>query len=321
MNSLLVFIIVLGWMSSPILAASKFCTNKYCEYIPGDPETNLLITAPHGGSLKPRSIPDRVGGCRIKGKCVYSHNRCKRPDTKRCPVSNIPDMYTKDMATRLADEYYKLTKVRPHVVVNHLHRGKLDPNRPKPEATFYNKYAKKAFDEFFGFIRDAKKRIGLQGDGAGLIVDLHGQAHPEGWNEIGYLVIKERLNGEKGKTVAKLRPLAKYSAIKSLAARVAKKKPSVSFEQLLRGSKSLGKYMNDQKRYYRVVPSPYIPKPGKGHYFKGGYITETCGSRYSGKIDALQIETHYNFRTPLTVRRAYVQDLAVALKNFMKHYD
>ncbi len=46
-------------------------SNNYIEYYPGT--LPLILTTPHGGSMKPASIPDRTVGCLDGTTCTYSH--------------------------------------------------------------------------------------------------------------------------------------------------------------------------------------------------------------------------------------------------------
>ena len=78
---------------------------------------------------------------------------------------------------------------------------------------------------------------------------------------IWYMVITKRLDGVNGMV-----PLAKYSAIKANAQRL--ERLGISFETLLRGTRSLGKYLGDNG--VKSIPSPEYPSPnGKCFMVKG----------------------------------------------------
>ena len=66
------------------------------------------------------------------------------------------------------------------------------------------------------------------------------------------MVITKRLDGVNGMV-----PLAKYSAIRANAQRL--EGQGISFETLLRGSRSLGKYLADNG--VKSIPSPEYPSP------------------------------------------------------------
>jgi hypothetical protein len=133
---------------------------------PSDPNDSaaIVITAPHGGNLKPTYIEDR--SC---AACITSK-----------------DSYTKEIALELGqkiiDNYCKV----PYVVINHLHRSKLDANREIVEAAQNNTIAEDAWDHFHTFIADAQGEIQtvhgnvsneMSQDGMkGLLLDVHGYA-------------------------------------------------------------------------------------------------------------------------------------------------
>ena len=76
------------------------------------------------------------------------------------------------------------------------------------------------------------------------------------------------------------RPAA--TSIRSLAAR-----SGVAFDELLRGSVSLGALLADVG--FPAVPSPDIPGPEGRAYYSGGYNTRRHGSINGGEIDAVQV--------------------------------
>jgi len=175
----------------------------------------------------------------------------------------------------------------------------MDANRAYDQGTFRNSIAGTAHREYQGFIKKAKKSIKK---GYGLIFDIHGQSHKEGWVELGYLVSTWRLN----KNV----PLAKYSSIKSLA-----KRSQSSFKSILRGRKSLGYFL--QRDEIKTIPSPAHLRPGEGGYYNGGYNIKRHGSLRGGNIDGIQIEIPKKYRNKKSARE-FVRSLAKAIDRFMK---
>lgn len=250
--------------------------NKYIEYHVGN--MSLVLTAPHGGSLTPSSIPSRDAGCwdKTTRKCYYTHS-CPSgavKDSANCAVTTVKDMYTQEMALAVAKEICRLTSgYCPHIVINNLSRSKLDPNRDKDEAAFGVPDADQAWDEFMGFIRSAKSHMSQ-----GLVIDIHGQSHPEQWIELGYLLSKTNLDS------------GKFSASDTSINALSRRRLDTTFEELLRGRQSLGMFIEEQNIKYVCVPSPSNPGPNGGNYFSGGYITSTHGSKVSGEVDAIQIE-------------------------------
>ncbi|XP_072286326.1 uncharacterized protein [Pyxicephalus adspersus] len=253
-----------------------FGQNKYIEYQVGN--LSLILTVPHGGSLAPSSIPSRDAGCweKATGTCHYVHS-CPTgttKDTTNCKVTTVKDLYTQEMASAVAKEICRLTSgYCPHVVINNLSRSKLDPNRDKNEAAFGVPEAEKAWEEFMGFIRTAKSRMST-----GLLIDIHGHSHAEGWVELGYLISKTNLDS------------GKFTSADTSIYSLSRRRLGTSFDSLLRGSQSLGKLIEEQNAKYVSVPSPSNPGPNGGNYFSGGYIVATHGSKSSGEVDAIQIE-------------------------------
>ncbi|KAM4695626.1 uncharacterized protein WCC33_014426 [Rhinophrynus dorsalis] len=278
-----------------------FGQNKYTEYQVGN--MSLILTVPHGGSLQPSDIPSRDAGCWDKSSsvCFYTHT-CPpgtAKDSTNCKVSTVKDLYTLETALNLAKEISRLTAGHyPHIIINHLSRSKLDPNRDKDEAAFGNAQAEQAWDEFMNFISLAKLRISK-----GLLIDIHGQAHPEEWIELGYTISKTSLDA------------GTFSAGDSTIFSMSKELYDVPFETLLRGSRSLGKFIEDQNINYICVPSPTNPGPNGGNYFSGGYIVQTHGSKNGGEIDAIQIELPRWIRESAE-RPSFCVSLSKALMNF-----
>ena len=167
----------------------------------------------------------------------------------------------------------------------------------KSEGTLGDHNAERAWREYHGFIADAVSAI----DGPGLLIDIHGQAHPEGWIEVGYLIPTRDLN------TGSLH--ARVSSIRSLAAR-----SSTSFTRLIRGSSSIGGRLDAAG--YSVVPSPEFPSPNTAHYYKGGYTIRQYGSRGGGNVDAIQLEMPRSLRGR-DESPDYAEDLAAILVDFL----
>lgn len=212
--------------------------------------------------------------------------------------------YTKEIAARLADELKILTGKRPHLIMNDLHRIKMDGDAEVNEATFGVSEAVTAYNEYHGFIAQARSAIG----GPGLLIDIQGHSHTQTWIELGYLLTKTKLN------TATLQPSdATTSSIKSLDVTV-----PATFDQLVRGSSSLG-YFLQTPVYYYTVPSPSTPQPGSNSYATGGYCVSTYGSKNGGAVDAIEVSIHSTYRTLLTYE-TLSRDLASAISRYMANY-
>ncbi|CAH1800052.1 unnamed protein product [Owenia fusiformis] len=290
------FALLLSTVHIVICQDSEWGTNDYIEYQVGTTGTKIILTSSHGGHLRPESIPERDHGCFIADVCVYSHF-CSPKDELNCRAVVIPDAHTLELTGTIADAMQNITGQRPHVILNHLHRGKLDANREIEQAAFGVPEAETAWREFHEFIERAQATVGT-----GLLVDIHGHGHPEPWLEIGYLFSGLDLD------LNDIDPAR--SSIYHLSTQV-----NVPFDDLLRGAESLGGRC--EAAGYIAVPAPDYPGPDGGNYFTGGYITRRHGSRDQGTIDAIQIESPRFLRD---MWEDYGSDLAVIILNFYQRW-
>src|SRR5215510_12609946 len=93
---------------------SYFGRNNYIEYIAGDGP--VILSATHGGSLTPARIPDRTDAA-----CGAT-------------VTTTADLNTRELVIAMQQAIHARSGKFPHVVINNLHRKKLDANRPLGEA-------------------------------------------------------------------------------------------------------------------------------------------------------------------------------------------
>lgn len=236
---------------------SYFGTDRYVEYLAGD--LPIVLTSPHGGSLKPAVIPNRKQG-----------------------VTGM-DLNTQELARAVADEFYARTGHRVHLIASHLHRIKLDPNREIVEAAQGSPIAERAWHEFHASIRGALAAAVAQ-HGFAFLVDIHGHAHPIARVEIGYALEAAQLNQTDAAFDAS--GLIALTTLRDLAARL-----GGSPTALLRGPHSLGDLL--ESRGIRATPSPKDPQPGSGPYFSGGYtIRQHAGAADTPKVDGVQFETY-----------------------------
>lgn len=150
------FLFLLGWAVSTAVVAQPyipgqayFGANNYIEYLAGN--LPLIISVPHGGILLPAGIPDRdCDGC-----------------------SYARDINTQELARAVYEAVHDQTGCWPHVIINRLHRRKLDANRDLPEAADGNPQAELAWTEFHQYIDAAKEATQLQFN-KGFYIDLHG---------------------------------------------------------------------------------------------------------------------------------------------------
>lgn len=210
----------------------------------------LLIIAPHGGDLKPQWLDDR-----------------------NCENSKIvQDRYTLEIALQIEQELNTLG-FQPFLVLSKMHRIKIDLNRSLETALCKDKSAMPLWMVFHNQIDIFQNEISSS-YGRGLIIDLHGQSHPEERIELGYL-----LNGSM------LRDLEQnatdYSNQVSIKNLISNHPKQTSFQQLLVGENSLGTLLSEQD--FAAVPSQSDQAPLESQlFFSGGHNTINYGSRDSG---------------------------------------
>lgn len=259
---------------------SRLLANETVEYLPGT--LPLIIAAPHGGTLKPESIPDRQEGV-----------------TQR-------DAETDRLARSIAEAIAERTGARPHLVICHLHRSKVDCNRDALTGTGGNKEALATWNAFHEAIEEARGK-----SESGLFIDVHGHSHNLVRVELGYRLDAAELQFSG----AAFDALAEASSIAAMT----KSSPD-TFEQLVRGPASLGALL--EARGYDAVPSPSAPDPGRNPYFRGGHNTDLYGSagkdpRWSG----IQIECPKpGVRDTEVNRRKFAGALAGALIVWMERH-
>lgn len=237
---------------------------------------NIMITSAHGGQEKPEDIEtrntDSIGN--LKG-----------------------DFNTKEISFVIRDHLQELFENAgyshnlPFLVYNNLHREKMDPNRDANQScensidnctqayNDFHRFIEKYFNEDFMILGSTRYKQGL-------LIDIHGQSHKEGWIELGYLLSSATLDGDK-----QISP--ESSSIRQIAAL-----SSYTFEDLIRGPQSLGSIFQT-KCNFDTVPSSKFKSPNKGNYYSGGYITKVHGSRSLPKhrVSAIQLELPFKLRS------------------------
>lgn len=241
-----------AWAQAPV----EYGADKWIEYQPGG--LPLIIGAPHGGYVKPKELAARTYG-------VVDQ-----------------DSNTQELARMIQAAFQQKLGAAPHLVVCRLHRSKMDANREIVEAAQGGIGAEQAWRDWQGFIIKAKAVVQQQ-FGTGLYIDLHGQRHKEARVELGYMIGADKLRLDDA-VLEKSTLLIRQSSIRELHQR-----SPASFVELLRGASSLGGLL--QARGFTSVPSPAVPAPKENElYFRGGFNTDTHGSRQGGSLNAVQIE-------------------------------
>ena len=214
------------------------------EFIPGN--TNLVISAPHDGTVKPPNIPMRQPGCKREtgGECQFSRDQREEDcETElQCKVVTGRDTNSGEIARVVFTKYLELTGMTPHLVISHLHRSRLDPNRDLPEAAQGSPEAVRAYQAFHGSIEAAHKSLG---DQPGLHLDFHGYRDTLKQNStmIGYLYRKQELNkADFTRSTPSIQALINRTGLPA--------------EELVFGNASLGSMFENSG--YRAVPSPRL---------------------------------------------------------------
>ena len=259
-------------------------TNNYIRYYKGN--LPLILSTPHGGELSPTDITDRQSG-----------------------VFDLDD-FTLELTENIIEEFYLQTGNIPYVVVGEISRNKVDLNRQREKA-YEDERAKIVYDEFHHLIQKSEKEIDEKFS-KGLYIDIHGQSHPKGYTEFGYLLFNDILK----LTDEQLKDHQDQTSIRTLC-----KFSSESFLEQLKGKNSLGSLMCDEG--YDSIPSSKIPYATDGKYFEGAYDTIRYGSLQGGNISGIQIEFPYkNIRDTAEHRQKCAESFVRAAIKFMKiHFD
>jgi hypothetical protein len=262
---------------------SLFGKNEYVEYLPGN--LPIVISVPHGGYEKPPGIPDRSLG-------TMGHL----------------DSMTQELAREIAAVFRERTGRVPHVIINRLHRSKLDANRELFDAAQDNAIAGEAWNDFHTFIDSAEERVERE-FGRGLYIDLHGHRHEWQVVELGYLLVSNQLKLSDAEL-----DVSVPSATTSLGLLLNDRTAPLS--QLVRGSRSIGATL--ELEGFATVPSPAHPHPDGRPYFSGGYNLEQHSS-FSGKLMlGVQVETPTSLRENDAQRKAFAGALVNGVLAFLK---
>lgn len=278
--ALLAPVLLLAQTSDPPTDARAFIESK-------EGALPLIITVPHGGTLKPVGLKNRGFG------------------------KTVMDAQTIELAADIDAALRRRLGGAPHFIINHLHRSKLDPNREISEAAQDDPVAQDAWQRFHAACAVAKQRVRAR-HGGGLLLDLHGHRHEEPNVELGYLLRADDLRLSDVQLSTDPALLARNS-IRGLVKQTGK-----PLAELVRGPLSLGTLLEIQGQ--RCLPSTVRPHPSPGaEYFSGVFIVGTHGSRDDeGPVSAIQIECPWEgVRDSDANRKQFAARLAEALAEFL----
>ena len=273
----------------------KYGQNNYIEFLNGN--MNLLISVPHDGSEMPDSITSRKSD---------KSNNLKR------------DLNTEKIGTEVRNHLktlFKNEKKVPFMIINRLHRLKMDPNRESELCCEVNEESSfVAYTEYHDFISNDFEKEFLKSNSFknSLLIDFHGHNHPEKMIEVGYLLSSNYLSNNswikrsKNTSIAKLSSISKYN-----------------LEELIRGEVSFGAILKKNLPDCYILPSPDNRYPTLAQkYYTGGYIIERYGSKciYNNNnpiISAIQLELPNFMRTDGNYQ-SYSLGLAKSIYEFYK---
>jgi hypothetical protein len=289
-------------LSAYVIGESAMGENDYVEYIPGD--LPLVLSVPHGGTLRPSSIPNRTTG------------------------NTGNDEGARDVLDELIAELRDLTGGAPHVILNHLSRSKVDMNRQLSEAS-EDPATETAWHDYHRFVHHAELLVRCV-HGTGFFLDVHtnGVASTTGYNgaphpyvELSYALTNDELN----QSDSAVRQLAEISSIRGLV-----ESSGEDFLDLIRGPTSLGGLL--QAESWGVLPSPAHTRPNGLSYYSGAY---TCRRHGSGDYDpgseedpdvgfievsAAQVEIPYLIALDSVDHVTFARDLASSVITYVETY-
>ena len=282
------FIVSCVFFNSALLAENYTTGQSYpglrgfVEYIPGD--LPIILTAPHGGDLKPSDLPDLQTG----------HGK---------------DNHSMEATLKTAEHIENITGHKPHIILCHLHPFKAYFQRTNiDEAAGEHPDVRQAYFEYQNFTEIARKKI-LTSWGKGHLFEMHTNGHSEKWTEFGYGVSGAYLNGPDSVLVER----QKYSTIQELASH-----DNIDFLDLIKGPNSLGALL--EAAGYNSVPSSNNPGPGDGGYFYSNQNPWRYGSNKGGTLDATHVENYWGFMDNSSKQDLYGAAMGAAMVDFVEHF-
>jgi len=255
----------------------------------------LVISAPHGGTYKPDEIPERSGS----------------------DIVTVRDMNTIELALQVEQALLSSYDVQPFVVINHLHRSKLDMNRDIKEATSGNKEAETPWYNYHNYIESALEKA-IDEFGFAIFIDLHGHGHDKQRLELGYALTKQEIK-ENYRHPEKTDELVSKSSLYNLL-REKNQETGNKLKELFTGEMAFGTLMEDEG--IEATPSKQDPYPlEKDSYFTGGYNTRRYTSTNYPKTFGWQIESNYDgLRESEGGREKFAQAFAKAINTYMMEH-
>ncbi|PJZ68554.1 hypothetical protein CH373_17335 [Leptospira perolatii] len=256
-------------------------------------ELPIILTSPHGGTLTPTEMGNRTIGT----------------------LGN--DSHTIELTFAIREEIVKRFGKEPTLVINHVDRSKVDMNRARNETVddetsdvFQANLV--AYNEFHLFAKAAKDHL-TQKFAKGLLVDVHGHGQSENVVQLGFNLTESEIESDPNTWAAT--NLHRSTNIEHLI-----ESGRMTLQEALIGDHSLGTLLTEKG--FSAFPSRQMrdfASAPDNHYFTGGYISDTYGSRHEGALDAFQMETPGpNIRNEENLRIEYAKKFVESLQTFLE---
>lgn len=269
--------------------------NNFVETVVGD--IPLVISVPHGGTVRPKNIPKRE--CKVAGQGRL--------------VTGV-DGRTVPTARAIQEAFEKKYNKKPYVIISHIARTQVDQNRPLELGACGNKRAEAAWYDFHNSI-DTALALAVQKFGFAIYIDLHGHGHEVQRLELGYSLTGPDL--EKAFTDGKARKqFGGESSMQNFLTMYGADK----FHDVLWGEYSLGTLFENHG--VAASPSKQDPFPLTGEkFFSGGYNTRRYTSSDYPKVFGVQIECNFRgVRDTEESREKFANALAESYTQFVEHH-
>eukprot|EP01084_Bolivina_argentea_P289186 496521_1 len=180
-----------------------------------------------GSTCTRDSVNCKVSGWSTSAQKIYSDSKTQEIAT--CVYNKIVDGQLLKIGS---------TVFKPHLVLNNLHRSKLDTNREINQGAQQNSAAKTAWKEIYEkWIPEAMQRSKDNCDIGGLVLDVHGQATNE-FIHLGYQLSQSEISKNDNDLLSELNEISIKSLING--------KSGSDIVEAVRGDTSLTKYINQE---------------------------------------------------------------------------
>ena len=252
----------------------------------------IVLIAAHGGYWKPKEIKNRRYG------------------------NTNQDIQTQELAIMMRDFLSLTLRLNaPHLIINLLHRIKLDANRDIKEGAQGSKEAEAAWKQFHTYI-DTAKEAALSQHGFCFLIDIHGFPSTVKKIYLGY-----NLTGANLKKSDKKLDREKY--INKCSLKRIYETQDFNFTSLIRGQDSFANFFYDEdiSNKYKVIPSPKMPDNGQTKFYGSGYNTKKHCTNISGdlNINGFQLEISKEIRQDEKTLKHFNKVFCNSLVKFIEH--